>query len=40
MSEYGVEYMNDSPVKLLEQLIHGERKNSDQQVLPRLLIVC
>ena len=36
MSEYGVEYMNDSPVKLMEQLIHGERKNPEQQVLSSL----
>ena len=33
MSEYGGDYLSESPVKLLELLMHGERKNPDQQVL-------
>ena len=37
MSEYGVDYMSESPVKLLELLMHGERKNPDQQVKLKVL---
>lgn len=32
LSEYGVDYMSEAPVKLLERLMHGERAEDDEQV--------
>ena len=32
LSEYGVDYMSEAPVKLLERLMHGERAEADEQV--------
>ena len=32
LSEYGVDYMSEAPVKLLERLMHGERTEGDEQV--------
>ncbi len=34
LSEYGAEYISEAPVKLLEQLMHGERLEPDDQVSP------
>ena len=34
LSEYGVDYMSEAPVKLLEHLMHGERVEADEQVWP------
>ena len=36
LSEYGVDYMSEAPVKLLERLMHGERAEADEQVFPLL----
>lgn len=33
LSEYGVDYMSEAPVKLLERLMHGERAEDDEQVV-------
>lgn len=33
-SEYGVEYMSDSPVRLLDSMLHGFQEYSGQQVPP------
>ena len=32
-SEYGVEYMSEAPVKLLDQLYHGSPASADEQVV-------
>ena len=32
-SEYGKDFEFDSPVKLLDQLLHGKCKRTDQQVV-------
>lgn len=32
LSEYGMDYMSEAPVKLLERLMHGERTKGDEQV--------
>ncbi|KAK9820002.1 hypothetical protein WJX72_005011 [[Myrmecia] bisecta] len=32
-SEYGPEYLSDSPVKLLDKLLHGHRQSEDEQVV-------
>lgn len=34
LSEYGIDYMSEAPVKLLERLMHGERTEPDEQVIP------
>ena len=31
-SEYGSDYMSDSPVKLLEKTLHGKRQTPDEEV--------
>lgn len=31
-SEYGADYVSDSPVKLLDRLLHGQRQIPDEQV--------
>lgn len=31
-SEYGANYITDSPVKLLDRLLHGDRSQTDEQV--------
>lgn len=41
-SEFGGDYITESPVKLLDRLLHGYRKHEDEQVwllfcLPPLL---
>ena len=33
-SEYGADYVSDSPVKLLDRLLHGQRQIPDEQVRP------
>lgn len=33
LSEYGADYMSEAPVKLLERLMHGERREPDEQVV-------
>ena len=32
LSEYGVDYMSEAPVRLLERLMHGEQAEADEQV--------
>ncbi|KAK9813853.1 hypothetical protein WJX73_001994 [Symbiochloris irregularis] len=32
-SEYGSNYISDSPVKLLDRLLHGDRSHADEQVV-------
>ena len=32
ISEYGTDYLGDSPVKLLDQLLHGRKEQPEQQV--------
>ena len=32
-SEYGPDFMSDSPVKLLERLLHGQKKTEDEEVV-------
>ena len=41
-SEYGADYVSDSPVKLLDRLLHGQRQIPDEQVrgLPAADCVC
>ena len=38
LSEYGIEYMSEAPVKLLERLMHGERVEPDEQVCLSVLL--
>jgi len=33
-SEYGVDYVSESPVKLLDRLLHGQRRVPDEQARP------
>lgn len=33
-SEYGMEYVNESPVKLLDKLLHGMKQTDDEEVGP------
>ena len=35
-SEYGSDYMSDSPVKLLEKTLHGKRQTPDEEVTIRV----
>ena len=39
VSEYGSDYLGDSPVKLLDQLLHARKEHSDQQVGPPPLCI-